>query len=294
MRLPWFKGEITTQTPYNSFTFRTPGSLYNNYPNSEYPYYNEVLGVLNLLKTPKFIHKQGSVQTGTINGEPVYRMSDQYRLAETMEYVLNPAAGLQVQEIKAALIVDGKYTSGSFNKYEGVNATTGSDESRTDYFDIGCLRQKILSAIWNDPLGQGPAYPVRIKLMVNLKRINAGANTQNVLLVASYPVTIIETADMGTVVSCNSSLQLPESQTKVQGYCNSPAYLTSSRFSSTYEDDAADMLRSEMRQATQIMEQENISAIIYPNPVKDNITVAYSLSRISPVKYQSLLLKVNL
>lgn len=120
--------------------------------------------------------------------------------------------------------------------------------------------------------------------MVNLKRIYAGANTQNVLLVASYPVTIIETEDMGTIVSCYSSLQPPESQAKVYSYCNSPAYLTSGRFSRAYEQDVADLLQSEMRQTTPTIGQENISAVIYPNPAKDNITISYALSRIASVK----------
>jgi len=48
-----YTGNITTEYPYASSTFRTPGSDPGNAPDSEYPYYNEVLGVLNVLYVPK-------------------------------------------------------------------------------------------------------------------------------------------------------------------------------------------------------------------------------------------------
>jgi hypothetical protein len=67
------QGTISTINPYISPTYYTPGSLNSNQTTNSYPYYNEVLGVFNILETPKL--KLNITQTANTNTQIV---SSQY------------------------------------------------------------------------------------------------------------------------------------------------------------------------------------------------------------------------
>jgi hypothetical protein len=230
-------GTIETEYPYKAITFRSPGSLYNSYPNSEYPYYNEILGVFNLLKTPVFQYRSGGntpLPPGC-NGE---NRADFYRLKNPIQYVLNPAAKLQVMEINAALSIDGKFNCGDFTNYEGFNPNTSSFQSRTEYINLACMREKIYRASYHtgqaalnaaDPV-ENPGVNFRVKLMVRLRRLGASPSTQDILLAVTYPANIEFVTSLGTTSSCSSSLvQVQETATTVQSFCQG-AYFNSARF----------------------------------------------------------------
>ena len=99
-------GTISRTTNYTDITFSTPGSV----PSSllkEQPYYNEVLGVFNLLETPQINRTLDRVnyydQEQTWWNAETHTYS--YRLAKPIKYVINPASGLEVQDVQAAFML---------------------------------------------------------------------------------------------------------------------------------------------------------------------------------------------
>ncbi len=109
-------------TKLNTFDWRTP-SYYTNATYvvnknahtrsaENYPYYNEIMGVFNLVKTPvvhfrdNYYSKSFTVSNGGYGYNPQYQFIAQekeFRLNE-LKYAVNPAAGLGVQEIRGSLI----------------------------------------------------------------------------------------------------------------------------------------------------------------------------------------------
>lgn len=106
-----FKGSITYSTNLPTITFFTPGSPAQ--PNlSKTPYYNNTLGVLSLIRTPKLEHAEYwnplRTYTGGANSYETIRRFRQYRLksGQDVKYVLNPAADLEVYSIDAAYVLE--------------------------------------------------------------------------------------------------------------------------------------------------------------------------------------------
>ncbi len=287
-----YSGSIYTDYPYGSTTFRTPGSNVAGSPpgvpaapDSEYAYYNEVLGVLNLLRTPVVMQKISYTLTNNVVTATTYS----YRLQNEIQYVLNPASGLVVQEIRAALVTgtdqsQPTFAQGSFQYYSGKNATTGLDENRTSFVDLGCIRQNIFTIKSDEfavPIQAEPSGPMRIKIMANLRRIDATADTQNILFVATFPVTLISSTNLGTTTTCTTPLRLPETAATVQSFCSQNiAYTQSSRFARIrgrgYEDLVKDLGASEKRIAT--VNKENDLVSVFPNPAGETVNFKYKVA----------------
>jgi hypothetical protein len=275
-----YTGSITTDYPYSPYiTFRTPGSNPGTAPDSEYPYYNEVLGVLNLMYMPKInVQKSQRVVSRSLNqGGPYLEYTNKYRFAEPLQYVLNPAAGLVVEEIKAMIILEARQLVGGGDM--GVNATTSKYEAAIPLVDFGCLTNTIRTVTWTSlsTLTIPPSDNVRIKVIANLRRTDATTNTQNVLFVATFPATQTIVTNIGTVGSCTNPLQLPLTSSVVQNYCTSPAYLNSGRFPANRKyDDLVKELEASEQKYNKSNEDNDFS--IYPNPVKGNTTIKYKLN----------------
>ncbi|WP_147374810.1 hypothetical protein, partial [Hymenobacter rubripertinctus] len=138
------------------------------------------------------------------------RRLHQYRVPDPIQYLINPASGLEVQDFQVALLQEGNNypavfpTGSAIWYYEGMSSAT-SHVMRTDYIDAGCLSNSILELEVSGSNIQDPAikefvpsigsnqniqYPVFLKFMLNLRRRNASATTQNVLLVLKFPVAL--------------------------------------------------------------------------------------------------------
>lgn len=106
-----FKGSITYSTNLPTINFYTPGSPMH--PNlSKTPFYNNTLGVLALIRTPKLEHAEywNPLRTytgGSSSYESINRFR-QYRLksGQDIKYVLNPASELEVYSIDAAYVFE--------------------------------------------------------------------------------------------------------------------------------------------------------------------------------------------
>jgi hypothetical protein len=166
------KGTLEATYLYGDITFYTPGSKNAETKNpTDYPYYNEVLGTFNLLKTPK-------INYSVFYSYPITITSAS--MPEDIEYVVNPAAGFDPlkTEIMGNIIFR--------NADKSIRIETG-------YYPINALRQIRFLA---DP------FNPELRLLVKLVRQNATSNTQSVLFSATYPMTTVEcsTCISGTYV----------------------------------------------------------------------------------------------
>ena len=141
-------GTITTTNWATGIPFYNPGNRLSRSIPENVPYYNEAMGVFSLLKRP-------IVETTfaeTEQPDNTLRWDYKYRLTDNLSYVINPASGLEVQDFKVALVVEGKdlvgKPAGSFTNDEAQAVQPdGSLRSayRTNYFDASCIKNNIFT-----------------------------------------------------------------------------------------------------------------------------------------------------
>jgi hypothetical protein len=168
------KGSLRADYRYRDISFFTPGSKdVATKDTIQYPYYNEVLGVFNLLTTPRAYYK-------VEDGEDGYNvpMNRTYQLIDQIEYVMNPAAGFIDVEIMGSIVLR--------------NSVTGTIRFQTGFLPITALNDFSINSFVRVSCPATCDTSIdrpEIKLLVNLKR---GANQQNVAFVASYPLELIQ------------------------------------------------------------------------------------------------------
>lgn len=209
--------ETATAYHFKSMTFFTPGAKDNDIrpPASDYPMYNQTLGVFNLLKTPKvksYYHTE-SARVEYYHAGPACvgtnTATRYYQLEEDVKYVVNPAAGLDMEnvEILASLVFDFDYAIEEELRVYDHNMLVAENmyRYRTRYVPLGCLKDIFTQFLYREsgcmslpdfpfmfsgipPVSRAPK--VFLKLLVRLPRADRDENTQGVLFVGTYPVTI--------------------------------------------------------------------------------------------------------
>jgi Secretion system C-terminal sorting domain len=293
-------GTINTDFLFPGITFYTPGSKDAACGTaSQYPYYNEVLGTFNLLRTPKMEYV--STQSQFFSFSTGYLIND-------VEYALNPAAGFDASktEIMGNIIFR--------NPDKTIRQQTG-------FYPITALKYFLVFADLN--------FNPELRLLVRLKRADANTNTQDVLYSATYPIstyycptcsspnTILPvvaysglqnveinntrtnfdlsvppqntiTIKPGGIILPSSTLKVgvndfddfplfipPASAAQINALCSDAVY---------YKTD----IRSARKKTTEVDEQETkippIPLTVLPNPASDNITIRYSLEFETPVE----------
>lgn len=193
-------GEITNSGDYRDIIFRTPGSYFPNPSDyaDQYPYYNEPLGVFNLL-TPPTVEWYHNLSYGQLPTHDTLRA----RFNGELEYVINFNAGFDPNdyEILAALVFE--YDNPLVTDYavvvpRDVNANVIESDRivRTKYVPIGCLselpidftRQSAFPSggcnCWAGfPDGTGYLY---LKTLVRLKKASESDDDQRILWVGKY------------------------------------------------------------------------------------------------------------
>lgn len=209
------QGSIRAEHPYKTITLSTPGAKDNatRTPEAYYPMYNQVLGVFNLLKTPKVkaYYKDETEQIDRIEANTYLYKSTAtryYQLEEDVKYMVNPAAGFDMNniEILASLVFEYDYAIEtqlrSYNR--PMLILENARRYRTRYVPLGCLKDLFLQFLYKDiysiispyqstigkPVSRAPQ--VYLKLLVRLPRADRDKNTQGVLFVGTYPVTITD------------------------------------------------------------------------------------------------------
>lgn len=260
-------GNISTTNQYHDIIFTNPGSKDAALDPDNYPYYNEVLGVFNLLQNPTLYKQTNTAYQEDYEGNTVRINEHRFKLdLSTVKYVLNPAADVTIQNMKAAILIAGtnrNYTACTYHParvippdftFEGKDGVTGIEKFRSDYYDMNCLDQRILQAnsYYNAIAGQYYVDDVGcprvddgtwIKFMINLRRNTTSSTTQNILYVVTYPLTVVDYNITGTFTdnpSCfDSSVIAEASATEVNNLCNSSVYFSSSRQSIAFRDSMA-------------------------------------------------------
>ncbi len=269
-------GTMITTAPYHSIGFPTPGSLNAQNDVDAYPYYNEVLGVFNLLNTPVMQTKKVT-ETYTSDDGSRYRLTYEYyrlKLSE-IKYVLNPAAEVTIQDMKVAILAEGTGDpsgpgGGSFNVYEGKDAKTGNDVWSTEYVDAGCVEDYLHEINYGDEAGMNHWLPgkLHIKFILNLKRNNATATTQNILYVVKFPLNKLSIPNISYApipsdgINCPSSPVIAAQTTvQVQSLCSSTTYTANRYQSRGYTED---FIKEE---------RLKVDVIIAPNPSDKNVVI---------------------
>jgi hypothetical protein len=232
------RGYSTPNVSLGTIRLATPGAAAGA-DSSRYPYYNEVLGVLSLLRRPVVERSVEPIRDAA--GQP--RLRYRFRLPADLEYALNPAAGLEVTDFRAALVVGGDTYPGSpapgdFGNYEAPVPLTDDPAGpvqhllRTSYVGGGCLSERVFTL--DGPAGCGagflPDSAVSVKIWVQLRRPGVLA-AQPVLLVARYPARLVAVPNLGpapVVVPC-TRLLAPQPSHAVAALCLSPAYAEAMR-----------------------------------------------------------------
>jgi Secretion system C-terminal sorting domain len=161
------KGSLISTFEYNNITFLTPGAKNNLVrsvnDNKDYPYYNEVLGVFNLLEAPSVYQKEVIINGGFGAREFTYQV-------KPIRYVLNPAAGFKINKVEILAGLE----------FPGLT---------TRFMPLSCMPS--FSYFIQGSLPPVPP-PTKLKLLINLERNDTNEDTQNALLVMSFPINRIE------------------------------------------------------------------------------------------------------
>ena len=234
------RGYSTPTQSVGTIRLGTPGAAAAP-DSSRYPYYNEVLGVLSLLRRPVVERSVEPIRDAA--GQP--RLRYRYRLPADLEYALNPAAGLEVTDFRAALVVGGSAypgtpVPGDFGTYEAPVPRTDDPAGpvqhllRTSYVSAGCLRDHVFTL--DGPAGCGagflPDSAVSVKIWVQLRRPGV-PTAQPVLLVARYPAAVAEASGLeATPPGAPCSRLLPaQPANAVAALCLGPGYANAMRLS---------------------------------------------------------------
>lgn len=224
-------GTISNSFLIESYPFTTPGSSISGMDQSLYPLYNQTMGVLSFISTPKIY--EATCWIDDCPGCDISYGGNWYylfRFKDPIKYVLNPAAKLKISSVKAALVIEGgQYvtstcnvwpkasTGGSWSSnwtFEGARSDTDMtahariqySQYRTDYVDAHCLNDLIAKYTYyedDSPTGACTnALPPRnlyVKLLVDLQRLDTTATTQHVLQVYKVPVKIGSSNSYGNI-----------------------------------------------------------------------------------------------
>ena len=318
-----FKGEIKGTYDYTNITYRTPGSkIPTTVPNSEYPYYNEVLGIFNLLQMPKISLKQyikdnswagGGAGGGSGSG---YTLQSFFQLEEDLQYVINPAAGLEIEEIHMAILGNDNFLGLNDKQYgddEPITFAGRSDfrkrnEYRSEYKSFDCYTQSVFKleqptfSNSNTNYDYLNASDIRIKLMINLKRTDNQPDAQNVLFVATYPVElnptygitqneayVLDNYSYGFASCPGWDLPEPVDQDAIENFCNSSKYQVDERgFPLRVYNDKVKVLQEEEQAILNKKTSLRMNLLeggikIYPNPSSSYINISYTIENPGPL-----------
>jgi hypothetical protein len=300
-------GTLTTVNQYHDIIFTNPGSKDAQLDPDPYPYYNEVLGVFNLVKAPVIF--QGINQTICEDARRAYAppiRQHYFRFdADSFYYVLNPAAEMTIQNMKGAIMVKAKPktpdTTNMANKkintyfpvFEGKDALDSTYKFRTDYFDMMCLDRQIFRHTephwkWFCEIPDDKNWYVNydtvfLKLMINLKRNNATGTTQNVLLILTYPMKVVTDAvqaNTPTFSTCDSTILSPASASFVNTFCQSNVYYNLDRQSRVYQDSIR-MERSIVKDGIGLYPNPNNGVFTLKLKAENSKLTAYYITDIS-------------
>lgn len=234
-------GKLQLSTVRGYRTINTPGSQIAG-SGSGMPTYDNILGVFSLLETPKieYLEYGRAANQGTScespnpyfdpncqstpddpylcdynyptisSGAALYETKiRQYKLTAPLKYAINPAANMDLIDIKAALVIYDSTIGVGFNHaasfgdvqlYSSYSQKLNNmgyeyetnQKYRTAFVPLSCISNTSIM----DCLGSSVAYPVRnpsdvyLKIQATFRRQDATATTQDVIFAATYKTSI--------------------------------------------------------------------------------------------------------
>lgn len=276
-------GTIQDTSLYATPYFFNPGNRIASTRPTDVPYYNEAMGVLSILHRPVVDVATTITESGGTRSQLIRTTRQSFRLQD-IQYVINPASKLTVQDFKVALVAEGTYETdynpgGNFSTLEGqVIQDDGSFRRlyRTNYYDALCIRNT--SLIWSTTSPGGTSTSVAkmyVKVMLNLRPINASGTQQNVLIVARYPATMNAVSAFATlpVAACGVLPQAPGSA--IQAVCSGSIYKAAIALSRNHQVAA--------NAASGQLEGDDFFAV-YPNPAASNVRLRFTNSKAGRVR----------
>lgn len=283
-------GTISDSSFYHSVLFSTPGSNNLSLPLNTYPYYNETMGVFNLLNKP--IVKRFYMYRNIDENGDLYQQT-QIQLLSPITYVLNPASGLEINtvngepDIQFAYVVAGydnyggdpTARPGDFFEYEGFDQKTSLFQYRTPFYPIAELSTFVQGFENHDSYPTSfTALSYYIKFLINFKRTNSPGTSQNILFVAKYPLSQVyqpNALSNGSALFSGAAF-VQAGSSEVSSFCYSAPYINT--FINGGHMNAIDP-RNDSLKVT--MEQENDQSLVkvFPNPVKNVMHIKFRVDK---------------
>lgn len=261
-------GTMYTSNQYHSITFSTPGSLEASLDPDIYPFYNEVLGVFNLLNGPKFSRYNELIELK--NSSYRWKRIVAYKLNSPIKWVLNPASGLDLQDAQVAYVALSNNSSSTppatigqgFSILEGKDAVSGKWEYRTEYVNINCLGNDHKFEWIDYSIASTAPTTFYMKIILNFKNISNPA-AQNTLVVLKYPILLLPSGSLtGSAfnpTACLGGRFIKATSSEIVTFCTSSIYTQNRNNPGT-------------RKSTPSSE-DPISSEIYPNPANNILTI---------------------
>lgn len=272
-------GSITTSNQYHNIIFSNPGSQNASSDPGIYPFYNEVLGIFNLLNTPTFIDdyvitQSGMWVTGSRHG---------LRLKEPIKWVVNPSSRLELQDAQVAYVampnvptlagepttLPVSFAANGFTFSEGKDATTDKWKYRTEYVNINCLGNdhNFYFVVPINPVGGLPKF--FLKLILNFKKLD-DPNGQNVLQVLTFPI-VLEGHNFTPPPAhvpfnpslCSGGRLVQANASDINTFCQSTIYRT----------NRTQRVRHD---STSVQPAEIVKVFVYPNPANNYFNIQFT------------------
>jgi hypothetical protein len=268
------QGSISSSQYYDEVVFNTPGSNSTNTSDANYPHYNEVLGVFNLVKKPVVQYEDlGPVDdawNACPNSNPYYQCwvnFHQFRLKlQPLKFALNPAAGVNIQEVEISLITEDLSYPYSVSPTTAFTFSVPSANGiglATVPIDANCLNKSFVERF----------IPTHIRVSLNLSTPGS-----NVMMTQKYALSTIEMATPESSCEPQFNMFKEMGSSELSAYCS---------YSSVYKNGRINALKkpsTETNLPTSSNEQEAIKVSVSPNPASDNLTVGYTLKTGQNVK----------
>ncbi|MFC7670479.1 T9SS type A sorting domain-containing protein [Hymenobacter humi] len=203
-----------------------------------------------------------------------------FRLAEDLQYVINPAAGLTVQDFKVALIVEGNEVEPFGGEYTLEGSVVQPDGSfnylyRTEYQDAACIKNTIFTTEalgGTGDLSQEFVYKTAyLKVMLNLRPVAATATQQNVLFVARYPVTTSAVASYASLPVASCGVLSQATPAAIDAVCQGTKYKQAIVLTRPAGKGKAAVAGSVPSQGTVLQ--------AFPNPATGSVRLSYQVAQ---------------
>ncbi|MEY4936982.1 MAG: hypothetical protein RIS64_3341, partial [Bacteroidota bacterium] len=236
------QGTLVNETDYSQLLMYNPGSPAGNTP-SQYSKYNEVLGVFNLLETPELTMTEQVFTEASGDRETESRT---FKLAKPIKYVLNPASGLEVQDVQLAFTMRNTDITNT-NNFTNIISTTdfvdGFRESPVGFYRTNSYKYRV------------PEGKIAVKIILNLRRKDGLG--ENILSSVTFPAKF--TNAQTTCTGCFAPASLPE----IKGLCQS----------AVYQEGRLKLQRNNGKPPT----VQNINFTVAPNPANDVALINYEV-----------------